>query len=60
LAAVGRRRRTRPGEVLFRQGERRYDLFVVLSGTVAVVEEYGDDERVLAVHGPQGGAPRRR
>ena len=52
LATRGRRRATRAGEVLFREGDLRCDFFVVLDGTVEVVEGYGDDQQVLAVHGP--------
>jgi thioredoxin reductase (NADPH) len=52
LAARGERRPTRPGEVLYREGEEDYDFFVVLAGTVSVVEGYGAAERVVSVHGP--------
>jgi CRP-like cAMP-binding protein len=41
LAAQGDRRRTGRGDILFREGERTYDLVVVLKGLVAIVEEYG-------------------
>jgi CRP-like cAMP-binding protein len=41
LAALGERRRTRPNEVLYRTGDLNCDFFVVLDGTVAMVEEYG-------------------
>jgi thioredoxin reductase (NADPH) len=51
LAASGERRRTRPGEVLFQEGDTRYDFFVILEGKVAVVEGFRTDERVLALHG---------
>jgi thioredoxin reductase (NADPH) len=53
LAAYGMRRRTRPGDVLFREGDPTCDFFVVLEGKVAVVEGYGTaGERGLSVHGP--------
>jgi thioredoxin reductase (NADPH) len=52
LAAYGRRRRTQPGEVLFREGDPGCDFFVILAGKVAIVEGYGGDERVISVHGP--------
>jgi thioredoxin reductase (NADPH) len=53
LAAYGMRRRTRPGDVLFREGDPTCDFFVVLEGKVAVVEGYGTAaERVLSLHGP--------
>lgn len=53
LAEHGHRRNMAPNEVLIQEGERCETLFVVLSGTVAVVEDYGTpEERVLRVHGP--------
>jgi thioredoxin reductase (NADPH) len=52
LAGYGERRPTREGDILFREGEPRYDFFVVLSGLVAVVDDFGGDERLLSVHGP--------
>jgi thioredoxin reductase (NADPH) len=52
LAALGQRRPARPGEILFRQGQRDCDFFVVLAGKVAVVEGRGTpEERIIAVHG---------
>ncbi|HEY5188715.1 MAG TPA: cyclic nucleotide-binding domain-containing protein, partial [Solirubrobacteraceae bacterium] len=52
LLAVGRRRPVTPGDVLFREGDRNYDFFVVESATVAIVRGFGRENRVLAVHGP--------
>ncbi|MET8034838.1 FAD-dependent oxidoreductase [Streptomyces sp. NPDC005345] len=53
LAEHGQRRSMAPNEVLIQEGERCETLFVVLSGTVAVVEDYGTpEEHVLRVHGP--------
>ena len=52
LAAYGQRRPTREGDLLFRQGDPECDFFVILAGTVAIVEGYGSDERVISVHGP--------
>ncbi len=50
LRACGRVRVTRVGEVLFREGDDAYDFFIVLEGTVAVVDGYGEPaERELAV-----------
>jgi thioredoxin reductase (NADPH) len=51
LSRDGERRRTEAGEVLFRQGERDYDFFVVLEGKVLVCDGDGPDARVIAVHG---------
>ena len=52
LAALGQQRRVQPGEVLFCEGERDCDFFVVLAGRVAMVEGHGTPgERVISVHG---------
>src|SRR6201993_1753538 len=52
LDAQGGRRPTRPGDVLFTEGDRECDFFVVLAGRVASVEGRGTpEERVIAVHG---------
>ncbi|MEU8223641.1 FAD-dependent oxidoreductase [Kribbella sp. NPDC048915] len=52
LARVGERRTTSAGEILQAAGESPEEFIVVLDGTVAVVEELGRPERVVAVHGP--------
>jgi thioredoxin reductase (NADPH) len=52
LRAVGRTRAVISGEILFRDGDLGYDFFVVESGAVAIVEGYGHENRVIAVHGP--------
>ncbi|MFC4607576.1 FAD-dependent oxidoreductase [Streptomyces maoxianensis] len=53
LAQHGERRRTREGEVLFREGEPFDEFLVILSGMVEVVHDYGGpEERTVAVHGP--------
>ena len=52
LDAQGRRRSTQPGDVLFAEGDRECDFFVVLAGKAASVEGHGTpEERVIAVHG---------
>jgi thioredoxin reductase (NADPH) len=51
LSRDGERRRTEAGEVLFRQGDRDYDFFVVLAGKVAVCDGDGPAARLVAVHG---------
>ncbi|PRY48416.1 Na+/H+ antiporter NhaA [Geodermatophilus tzadiensis] len=52
LERHGTRRTWAPGETLFREGDPGYDLQVVLSGLVAVVEHHGHpDQRVVSVHG---------
>ena len=52
LTGQGDRRATQPGEILFAEGERDCDFYVVLGGRVASVEGHGtDEERVINVHG---------
>jgi thioredoxin reductase (NADPH) len=45
-------RSTVRGEVLFHQGDHTCDFFVILSGSVALVDGSGRDERIIGVHGP--------
>jgi len=50
-ASHGERRRTGLGEVLYRQGEARYDFDVILVGAVAIVEARADRRpRAVRVH----------
>jgi thioredoxin reductase (NADPH) len=51
LERYGERRATRPGEVLYREGDTQSDFFVIVTGKVAIAEEHGCEERVLGVHG---------
>ena len=52
LGAQGQRRPIQPGDVLFAEGDRESDFFVILAGKVASVEGKGTpEERVIAVHG---------
>ena len=53
LSRVGERRRTQPGEALYAQGEPTSDFFVILEGLVAIVEGFGDEQKVVRVHGPR-------
>src|ERR1700686_841462 len=51
LDRAGERRRLKPGEILFRSGDRSPDFFVVVDGAVAVVDGFGTAvERVLGGH----------
>lgn len=52
LERYGERRTTQAGDVLFNAGARVSEFYVVLAGTVAIVERYSDENRVLSVHGP--------
>src|SRR6202789_1526178 len=52
LTGQGDRRGTQPGEVLFGEGERDCDFYVVLSGHVASVEGHRThEEHISSVHG---------
>jgi thioredoxin reductase (NADPH) len=52
LEPYGERRHVEAGEVLFREGDERYDFFSILAGKVATISGYGtEDARVFAVHG---------
>jgi thioredoxin reductase (NADPH) len=48
---LGEIRSVEPGEVLFRAGQEGKSFFVVESGTVVIVQDYGWKNRVIAVHG---------
>jgi thioredoxin reductase (NADPH) len=52
LTALGTRRRTCAGEVLYQAGETSDEFIVILDGHVAVVQDLGPEQRVIAVHGP--------
>lgn len=54
LEVGGARRPVSTGEVLIREGEPSNDFFVILSGTVAIIDEGDGDSgrRILRVHGP--------
>ncbi len=52
LRAIGEVRSVTPGEVLFQEGDANYPFFVVESGAVAIVQGYGRENRIVAVHGP--------
>ena len=52
IAAVGRRRATPAGEVLFEVGDQNTRFFVVLSGAIEIVQPLGAIEKPIAAHGP--------
>ncbi|HMJ35864.1 MAG TPA: FAD-dependent oxidoreductase [Baekduia sp.] len=52
LSRYGTRRAVKAGEIVFREGDEHYDFFVVLAGTVAIVQDHGGENRLIAVHGP--------
>jgi thioredoxin reductase (NADPH) len=52
LGTRSERRPTQRGDVLFEEGQRVHEFFVILAGKVAIVEGYGKpEEHVLRVHG---------
>ncbi|KJK59305.1 FAD-dependent oxidoreductase [Saccharothrix sp. ST-888] len=54
LRTCGQRRPVGAGELLFREGELSEEFFVVLRGSVAVVEGYGGPENTMQLYGPRG------
>jgi thioredoxin reductase (NADPH) len=51
IAAQGRIRSVRPGEVLIEQGDRIVPFFVVKTGEVEIVRPFGASETTITVHG---------
>ena len=51
LRAAGEVRTISPGDVLFGDGDADYPFFVIESGAVAIVQGYGRENRVVAIHG---------
>jgi hypothetical protein len=56
LDAQGRRRPTQPGDVLFVEGDRDCDFFVVLAGKAASVEGHGTPEAIVGAGNSAGQA----
>jgi thioredoxin reductase (NADPH) len=52
LEPLGRRCAVCNGDVLFEAGDADYDFYVVIRGSVVVVDKQAEVERTLAVHGP--------
>ena len=50
----GRRERLEAGRVLFEPGQQLVELFVILDGSLELIDTSGDQERILAVHGTRG------
>jgi thioredoxin reductase (NADPH) len=48
---LGRSRKTAHGDVLYAAGDEGADFFVIESGSVAIVQGYGQENRVVAVFG---------
>jgi thioredoxin reductase (NADPH) len=51
LRPLGKVRKVVPGEVLFAEGDPESDFFVIEEGMVAIVQGYGAEDRVIALHG---------
>jgi thioredoxin reductase (NADPH) len=49
---LGRSRTVAHGDVLFAEGDAGADFFVIESGSVAIVQGHGRENRVIAVFGP--------
>jgi thioredoxin reductase (NADPH) len=52
IDALGKRRSVSAGEFLYREGDARYDFFVVVSGAVEIVVQADGEERLVARFGP--------
>ena len=50
LEPLGVRRAVSPGEYLYREGDPRYEFYVVLAGAVEIVVNSGGKDRVIARH----------
>ncbi len=54
LKRYGSEHRVADGEILFADGDRTYDMIVLLEGTVDIVEHHGhSDERTIISYGPR-------
>jgi len=51
LRRYGEVRETREGEILFKEGDPSYDFYVILSGEVEIIENFGEESRTIARHG---------
>src|SRR6266852_3666039 len=51
IDALGKRRAVSTGEYLYREGDARYDFYVVLSGAVEIVVQSDGEERLVARFG---------
>lgn len=51
LERYGEVRSVERGDILFREGDRDYDFFVILSGEAGIVENFRGESRTIAVHG---------
>jgi thioredoxin reductase (NADPH) len=52
IDSLGSRRAVSPGDFLYREGDRTYDFYVVVSAEVDIIVSVDGDERVVARHGP--------
>jgi CRP-like cAMP-binding protein len=51
LSEHGRRRQIETDEVLIQEGKPCDDFFVILRGKVAVIDDFGGEQRIVRVHG---------
>jgi thioredoxin reductase (NADPH) len=51
LSEHGRRRQVQTDEVLIQEGEPCGDFFAILRGKVAVIDDFGGEQRIVRVHG---------
>ena len=51
LRSLGVVRSVEPGDILFAEGDQASDFFVIETGAAVIVQGYGRENRVIAVHG---------
>src|SRR5258708_20012780 len=52
IDALGKRRAVSGGDYLYREGDAKYDFYVIVSGAVEIVVQADGTERLLARFGP--------
>ncbi len=52
LDSLGTRRSVQSGEYLYRAGDASYDFYVIRSGSTEITVRDGDEDKVIAQHGP--------
>jgi thioredoxin reductase (NADPH) len=51
LKPYGEVKKSKAGQVLFKEGDTTYDFIVILQGAVEIVENFGGEARTIATHG---------
>lgn len=51
LKRYGEVKKSKAGQVLFKEGDTTYDFILILQGSVEIVENFGGEARTIATHG---------